>query len=579
MVEYWLVVAVTLGLVVGLVATPYRPLALFTAASVTLFVSGVIPFDVFSGSYINISLVILVCFVLLSSVLEKTVFLPWLSKRLTVESLPISLARLGVVVSLSSAFLNNTAVVAALMGPLRRQKAVAYKKLLLPLSYFSILGGVLTLVGTSTNLLVNGFVEQSGLQGFGLFDFTLVGAVVLVACGLAIITASRYLLPKGGSEVDDEVLAEYFIERQVADWSSLIGKTVQANQLRRLNDLYLVEIIRQGRIISPVVSKEVICAGDRLVFSGDVSAVDILNQFNGLMPLASPPKALGKENESQLVEVAVSPSSIMLGRSVKEADFRSRFDAGIVAIRRGEQQISGGIGRYRFQAGDSLILSVGDDFKTRRELLQNFILVGEVSLNDRLSLGKSVAVLLGFLSVIFAAALGMSLVKGVLALLGLCVVLKVARINDLQRRFPFDLVLVIGGALCLAKAMAEVGLDADLAHLVNGLFGSSAFMAYVGVFVLTWLLTEVITNNAAAALAFPVAVATAEIWQVSPYPFILAVIFGASASFVSPFGYQTNLMVFSVGQYKVKDYVKAGVPVLVVYLLTAVSTIPLLFPF
>ncbi|MGB0664067.1 MAG: SLC13 family permease, partial [Pontibacterium sp.] len=547
--------------------------------ALVLYISGVLSFDSFSSSYVNLSLVILIGFVLLSSVLEKTIFLTAFSQHMLSKNLRASLLRLGLGVGVASAFLNNTAVVAALMGPLRRQKALPFKKLLLPLSYFSILGGVLTLVGTSTNLLVNGFVIQVGLDAFNLFDFSLIGLAVLLACGLVVVFISSYLLPSGDVDRSNENFAAYFIERQVADWSSLIGKTVQANKLRQLHDLYLVEIIRDGRVIAPVVSKEVICAGDRLVFSGDVSAVDILNQFNGLVALVAPNQAEEQKGQSQLVEVAVSPSSIMLGRSVKEADFRSRFDAGIVAIRRGEQQISGGIGRYRFQAGDSLILSVGDDFKTRRELLQNFILVGEVSLNDQLATGKSVGVLFGFLGVIVAAALGASLVKGVLLLLGLCVAFKVVRINDLRRRFPFDLVLVIGGALCLAKAMAEVGLDTDLAHLVNGLFGSSAFMAYVGVFVLTWLLTEVITNNAAAALAFPVAVATAEIWQVSPYPFILAVIFGASASFVSPFGYQTNLMVFSVGQYKVKDYVKAGLPVLVVYLVTAVSTIPLLFPF
>ena len=575
--QYISVIISLAGVIGALVFSRIRPLVIFSVVVTFLYVTGVISFEVLSINYVNSSLLTLVVLLLLSLVLEKTVLLSYVARKVVQGGLKSILFRLGLFSGITSAFLNNTAVVAALMGPLRKQSGMLGSKLLLPLSYASILGGMLTLIGTSTNLIVNSFIDQTGMQSFGFLDFTVVGGVVFVVCLLVLVFVSGRLLPSHPLQNSDADVSEYFLERIVSVGSSLIGRSVAENGLRNLEKLYLVDIIRHDAVISPVGPEEVIKERDILVFSGDPGAVFLLEDIEGLE---------SQENHQDLirhnlVEVVVSPSSILLGRTVRESDFRSRFDAAVVAVRRGESRIEGGLGRLELRAGDELVLAVGPDFKARDNLARNFVIVGGVENRTLLGLWPSVGVIGGFLTAIGLAAVGVvSFFKALLVLLVLFVALKLVSLDELRRRFPFELVLVIGGALGLAQAMVSTGVAADIASLVNGVFGSfGVYGAYVGVFVVTWLLTELVTNNAAAALVFPVALSVAQQWGVSPYPFFMAVAFGARASFLSPYGYQTNLMVFSVGRYSIRDYFRAGAPVLVAYSVTAVLMIPVVFPF
>lgn len=575
--DYFVVLVSLLGVVSALIFSSYRPLAVFSLAITPLFVCGVLSLEQFAANYVNGSLLTLVVLLLLSLVLEKTALLSGISRLIVQGGLKSVLFRLGVFAGITSAFLNNTAIVAALMGPLRKQGGRLGAKLLLPLSYASILGGMLTLIGTSTNLIVNSFMDQAGFAPFSFFDFSLVGAAVFVVCLFVLIFVSSRLLPSHALQGGDSEISKYFLERYIASESSLVGHTVEENGLRNLEKLYLVDVIRGDKVVSPVGPEEVLCGGDILVFAGDPSAVYLLDTFDGLESQENHQDLI----RSNLVEVVVSHSSVLLGRTVKEADFRSRFDAAVVAVRRGESRIEGGIGRQKLRAGDELVLAVGPDFKGRENLARNFVIVGGIQNKASLGLWPSIGVVGGFLAAVGLGALGIvSFFKALLVLLVVFVALKLITLDELRRRFPFELVLVIGGALGLAQAMVNTGVAADIALGVNGVFGAfGVYSAYAGIFVVTWLLTELVTNNAAAALVFPVALSVAQQWGVSPYPFFMAVAFGASASFVSPYGYQTNLMVFSAGRYNIRDYFKAGAPLLVTYSVTAVCVIPVVFPF
>lgn len=575
--EYAIVLITLLGVVGALISARVRPLKVFTIAAIVLFVSNILSLSALSSNYVNPSLLTLILLLLLSVVLEKTVLLAWIAKQVVRGGLKSILFRLGLLSGFASAFLNNTAVVAALIGPLGQQSGMLTSRLLLPLSYASILGGMLTLIGTSTNLIVNSFVSQAQLEPFGFFDFSLIGGAVFVVCLFVLVFVSSRLLPVHPLQNGKRDVSEYFIERVVGRASLLIGKSVADNGLRNLEKLYLVDVIREAQVISPVGPDEILRAGDVLVFSGDPGAISLLERFDGLEAHDNHKDLI----RSNLVEVVISPSSVLLGQSLKTADFRARFDAAVVAVRRGESRLQGGIGRLKLRAGDSLILAVGSDFKGRDNLARNFVVVGGVDERSSLDVWPSIGVVGGFLIAIGLAAVGvLSFFKSLLILMVLFVFARLISFDELRRRFPFELVLVIGGALGLAQAMVNTGVAHDIAAIVNGLFSEfGVYGAYVGVFLVTWLLTELVTNNAAAALVFPIALSVAEQWGVSPYPFFMAVAFGASASFLSPYGYQTNLMVFSVGRYSIRDYFRAGAPILLAYSITAILMIPVVFPF
>lgn len=576
-IKFIVVVCVLLGVVGTLIFSRLRPLAIFSASALVLYVTDILSIHAFAANYVNPSLLTLAVLLLLSVVLEKTSLLSWLAKNVVRGGPKTVQFRLALLSGLTSAFLNNTAVVAALMGPLRKQSTMLASKLLLPLSYASILGGMLTLIGTSTNLIVNGFVEQSGIEPFSFFDFSLIGLPVFVVCLMVMVFISSRFLPSYSLKDQKKEASEYFLERCVAKDSPLVNRSVAENGLRNLEKLFLVDVIRENRVVSPVAPSEILQAGDILVFSGDPAAIELLDAFEGLESQEDHKEQL----RDNLVEVVVSPSSVLLGRSIKEADFRARFDAAVVAVRRGEQRITGGVGNFKLRAGDGLVLAVGSDFKRRRNLGRNFITVGGVETGSVLSHKASIGVIAGFIGAVALSAFGVvPFFKSLLVLLTIFILLRVIRIDELRRRFPFELILVIGGALGLAEAMVSTGVADVMAQGVNGVFGSlGVYGAYVGIFLVTWLLTELVTNNAAAALVFPIAYATAQQWGVSPYPFFMAVAFGASASFLSPYGYQTNLMVFSAGRYNIRDYFKVGTPVLLAYSVTALVMIPVVFPF
>lgn len=342
--EQVILTGIMLALVVCLFATRINAAWLFTGAIAISYLTGLIGLESMLVNYANPSLITLVLLILVSIAIEKTTLVKKLAHSMAQGSLAKAVIKLGLSTAFLSSFTNNTAVVASLITTVKESKTHAPSKLLLPLSYTAILGGTLTLIGTSTNLIVNGFAVEAGMAPLGFFDFTLVGLAVL-SVGLLTITIMLKYLPDNGKNNDE--IVPFYLEGKVEPSSKLVGRTVEENGLRDLKDLFLAEIIRGERRICAVTPQQEILAGDVLLFVGDINSVPLLQRFDGL-------KIVHDKHEKDvehLVEVVVSQSSRFLGKTIKEIRFREQFHAAIIAIRRGHDRLQGGIGQVELQAG------------------------------------------------------------------------------------------------------------------------------------------------------------------------------------------------------------------------------------
>jgi len=574
MVEQLVLTGIMLTLVGCLFGTRINPAWLFVSAIGTSYLAGLIDLENMLVNYANPSLITLVLLVLVSIAIEKTTLIQKLSMSLSKGSLVKSVTKLGISTAFLSSFTNNTAVVASLITAIKDNPNHSPSKLLLPLSYTAILGGTITLIGTSTNLIVNGFAVDAGMQPLGFFDFTLVGLGALSVGLITILVMLKYLPDNGKS---DQEVVPFYLEGKVQTGSKLIGRTVEENGLRDLKDLFLAEIIRNNERICAVTPQQIIQQNDILLFVGDIKSVPLLTRFDGL-------KVVHDNHEKDiehLVEVVVSQSSKFIGKTVKEIRFREQFHAAVIAIRRGHDRLQGGLGQVQLQAGDSLILAPGKNFYSLPNLKREFVYISGLDLQTHLAPKQSNIVLISFAGVLGLSIFGVvPLVKGLLVLLIGLMLSGTIKLNEIKRRFPLELLVVVGSAIGLAKLMIGTGLAGQISSalfMVLGDFGP--YGAFIAIFLMTVLFTELITNNAAAALSFPVAYSLAVGFNVDPLPFIMAVAFGASASFISPFGYQTNLMVYSAGNYRLKDYIVMGLPLSIIYSITVLTLIPLVFPF
>jgi len=570
-------VLLSLLILLGLLAaTQIEAFKLFGTLLVIYYFFGLIEFESMMSNFVNISLITLITLILVSFVLEKSTWIQQLSKQIIVKSEKQTFIRMGFFVGLSSAFLNNTAVVATMLSNMKNNPNHASSKLLIPLSYIAILGGTLTLIGTSTNLIINSFVIQAGLPPLSLFDFLYVGLPLLILGLVVIILISSKTLP---DKLEQKIeIEDYVIESTVPDDSKIIGYNVQEAGLRKLEHLFLAQIFRNNTLISPVAPTEKIHKGDVLIFSGDIKKAPLILKKLGLV-ISS--KHVTNIETEKLVEVVLSHSSNLIGKTLKQTNFRTKFNAVAIAIKRGGEQLKQRISDVALKPGDTLVLAVGDDFEKRDNLEQNFYFYNELETQKNLGNTQSHFVIFGFLSVLALSVFEyLPLVKGLLLLLASFIILRFITFDEIRRRFPYQLVIVIGAALGVASVIIETGVAQAISNSIMQLFSVWGVMgSLIGVFLFTLLLTEMVTNNAAAALGFPIALATSELLGVSPWPFIMAVAYAASASFLTPYSYQTNLMVYGAGQYQFKDYIKAGLPLSVFYSLTALILIPVFFPF
>ncbi|EPN7878096.1 SLC13 family permease [Vibrio vulnificus] len=572
--EQGFVLALLLGIITCLLVTKIKPSYIFAGAAFAAFMAGMSDLTAIAANFTNSSLLTLVLLILASTALEKTRLISWVSRSISEGRLLTVVAKLGFSTAFLSSFTNNTAVVVSLIGAIKRNRQHAPSKLLIPLSYAAIFGGTLTLIGTSTNLIINSFVEDAGLPSLSFFTPTLIGLAIVIG-GVLVLIPLSYLLPDYDDQGQDEL--PYFLEAAVEPGSPLVGRSITENNLRALRKLFLAEVIRDGQTVPSVGPDFVLQAKDRLLFCGEVDSVSTLQEIPGLT-------LFGQQhlNGQNFVEVVVSSSATFCNKTLKSSRFRDRFDAVVVAIRRGHERLEGGLGNITLAAGDTLVVVPGKRFEAERQAhRKEFVLMNDLDSSARLDSHKSTLVLLGFMAVIAAALTGLvPIIKGLAVYLLALVVFGIVQINELRRRFPIDIVVIVGSALSIAQLMISSGFSERMGGMFIETFnGWGVFGALVATYFVTLILTELVTNNAAAALAFPLGYSMALGYGVDPMPFIMAVLFGASASFISPYGYQTNLLVYSVGNYRLLDYLKIGVPISLVYSVLVLTLIPIFFPF
>ncbi|HAS6214141.1 TPA: SLC13 family permease [Vibrio vulnificus] len=572
--EQGFVLALLLGIITCLLVTKIKPSYIFAGAAFAAFMAGMSDLTAIAANFTNSSLLTLVLLILASTALEKTRLISWVSRSISEGRLLTVVAKLGFSTAFLSSFTNNTAVVVSLIGAIKRNRQHAPSKLLIPLSYAAIFGGTLTLIGTSTNLIINSFVEDAGLPSLSFFTPTLIGLAIVIG-GVLVLIPLSYLLPDYDDQGQDEL--PYFLEAAVEPGSPLVGRSITENNLRALRKLFLAEVIRDGQTVPSVGPDFVLQAKDRLLFCGEVDSVSTLQEIPGLT-------LFGQQhlNGQNFVEVVVSSSATFCNKTLKSSRFRDRFDAVVVAIRRGHERLEGGLGNITLAAGDTLVVVPGKRFEAERQAhRKEFVLMNDLDSSARLDSHKSTLVLLGFMVVIAAALTGLvPIIKGLAVYLLALVVFGIVQINELRRRFPIDIVVIVGSALSIAQLMISSGFSERMGGMfIEAFNGWGVFGALVATYFVTLILTELVTNNAAAALAFPLGYSMALGYGVDPMPFIMAVLFGASASFISPYGYQTNLLVYSVGNYRLLDYLKIGVPISLVYSVLVLTLIPIFFPF
>ena len=584
----WIVLAVIVFLVILLYTEWLRPAISFMIALLVLVVGNEFTADnnlltaqeALSG-FANEQLAIIVLLLIMGAIFEKTKVISVLFRGLfSGKSQRSFLAKLTGVVGVSSAFLNNTPLVAMFMPSVynwARERGLSPSKFLIPLSYASILGGCATLIGTSTNLIASGLAVQYGEAPLAIFDFAPVGVVMLVLGMLFLLILGPRLLPDYKGNVEQLMEArQYFLETQVKVGSPLIGQSVEAAGLRNLQGMFLVEIIRGDSMIRPVSPGELLEEGDELYLAGNPESIADLTQPKLGLSL---PKAcnIPLRETSDVVEVVIAHNSRLVGKKVKNSDFRGRYDGAILAIHRNGEKLWGKIGELTLRSGDVLLVLTGKDFFVRTRNNPAFYVISKPAVVNHVELGKTLVLTLGMLAAIALAVLGwVSLFVSLSVLLVLCLLMRITHPAEIRNKIDFNLVFIIAAGLGIGQAMNNSGAAALISEHFLSLSGSLGVLGILAaLFLVTNLLSAFLTSKAAVSLVIPVAISlvqglSATHPELTVTPFILVVAFGGAANFLTPIGYQTNLMVYGPGGYKFKDFLRIGAPLTLLYLVVCV---------
>jgi di/tricarboxylate transporter len=485
-----------------------------------------------------------------------------------------------------SAFMNNTPLVAMLLPIIddwSKQHRLSASKLLMPLSFASILGGTCTLIGTSTNLVVNGWIiDELDHAGLGMFEISIIGVPVAIVGIVYILIAQRWLLKERKPAISpNDDPRQYTVEMMVEEAGRLVGKTIQEAGLRGLPGLYLIEIDRAGDVLPAVSSNISLMAEDRLVFAGVVESVVDLQRISGLrLATEQVYKMNDPRNKRILIEAVVSNTCPLIGKSIRDGHFRTIYNAAVIAVARNGERINKKIGDIILQAGDTLLLETRHSFVEQQRNNRDFYLVSQVEGSSPLNHEKA-GLALGLLAILVViVSFGiMSMLQAALLIAGIMVLSNCCSASVARRAIDMQTLLIIAAAIGLGKAMQLSGLAMSIGDFLLTVVGSDPTMMLLAVLIVTMLLGNLVTAKAGAVLMLPIVVAIASELGVSNMPFIIAVMFASATSLATPISYPTNLMVYGAGGYRFNDYLLLGVPLSMIIIAIGALMIPLFWAF
>ncbi|MFN3712187.1 MAG: SLC13 family permease [Alcanivoracaceae bacterium] len=582
----WLTLALTAGVFITLISTRLGPDIVLMGALLILSITGVLNAGEALSGFSNSGLMTVAAMFVVAAGIRASGGVDLVVNRILGR--PVgprgAMVRLAAPVIGLSGFLNNTPVVATMIPAVTRwakQLNLPASSLMIPLSYASILGGTLTLIGTSTNLVVNGqFQTLTGDAGFHLFDITAVGLVAAVAGMTFLLLVGPKLLPTRRSP--DETFADmrsFTFEVAVAHDGPLVGKSIADAGLRHLQRIYLVEIERHGSVLTAVSPDDILQGGDRLVFVGETEAIIDVLRINGLVPSVGREPVIERNvPERKLVEAVVAPGCEGVGKTIKDARFRDRYGAVVLAVARNGDHIKGRLSSIVLQPGDVLLLEARPAFVSRQRYSRDFLLISELE-EERPDHSRALLswAILGGVVLLASFELITMLNAGLLGA-GLMVATRCVTVAEAKRSLDLTVIITIAASFAIGNALQKTGAALWLGEGILGVAGTNPILLLVLTYITVSVLTETITNNAAAVIMLPIVLAVSSALGLNPEPFVIAVMMAASASFATPLGYQTNLMVYGPGGYRFSDFLRIGIPMNIVVGAATIGAIIVFWP-
>jgi di/tricarboxylate transporter len=580
-------------IVVILFATEKLPIDLVALSAMgTLMLTGIItPDDAISG-FSNTATITVGAMFILSAALYRTGLVNMAGYKIT-ELFKYNFW-LGILVTMIaagifSAFINNTPIVAIfipIMLSVSSGLKISSSKLLMPLSFAAMFGGVCTLIGTSTNILVSSISEKYQGVGFGMFEFAPLGLVFFAAGILYMMFIGIKLIPERRDEeknlMESFGMGEYITEIILTKDSISIGKQIQDSPLLKDLDISILKIRREGKEPFIPRANSILKKGDILTVRCNFEKITKLQEREGIeiKPIQKLSDKNLEDEEITLIEAIISPASSLIGRSLKSTQFRSKYGGIAIAIRHSGKIIRDNLGSRRLRAGDALLVELSRSNLNRFRESNDFIFINEIFMPvfKKKKILPSVIIIA---AVVALAAMNiLPIVAGAIIGCILLVLIGTISLEESYRSIEWNVIFLLAGALALGTALEKTGAALYLSTLLIDSVGSMGPVALIVAFyLLTTLLTESMSNNATAVLLAPIAITTAESLGISAKPLLMAVTFAASASFITPVGYQTNTMIYGAGQYKFIDFVKVGGPLNLIFLILAAIFIPIFFPF
>lgn len=584
-IEGWITFGVLFVMIVALVREVSAPTVLVLTATIVLLLIGIIDAgQAFAGFSNEAPIVVAALLVFARAAHVSALLQPLIDRFFGHGPAPRGLlARIAFPVTLASGFLNNTTLVAMAIPTVIdfcNRRNLSPSRFLMPVSYAAVLGGVVTTVGTSTNLTVSGLLTASGQEPLSLFELTPVGLpIALVGTTVMVLLAGRILPDRGTGRSGEQQERDFTVSMMIQRDGPLAGRTVEQAGLRQLEGVYLFAIERGGERIAPVSPDIELHDRDVLTFAGRVDQIVDLQRTRGLVSVQRRQIRQLEGDRHVFYEVVIS--DLLEGRTLPEIGFRSRFGGAVLAVHRAGQRLESKLGDLLLRMGDTLLVLAGPDFRERFRDSGEFLVIAPLSGIPPTQPRKARRVAL--VGVAFVLATGTGLVPILHAALATVIALIASgalTLRQAREAVDLNIVVLIAAAFGLGAAVEASGLGRAIADVLLAVFLPFGLIgALAGVLLATMALTELISNNAAAVLLFPVAMATAGATGADPRPFVIVVALGASLSFLTPLGYQTNLMVYGIGNYRLTDFTRLGVPLNLVSVLLTLLLVPIFFPF